>query len=129
METRVLLFYSRTMDWIKREEASRRLDSDCRTDMNCDGHHDFFRTSFWVFKYFLESLSNLLSNGSRITSISVRSLPQSSIYYRVLFSLQCCVTLFWPNGPCIKLSPIRTRPRVVIRSQHLVVILPLPYNP
>jgi hypothetical protein len=51
------------MDWIKREEASRRLDSDCRIDTTCDGRHDFIRTPFWSVKYFLESLSNLLSNG------------------------------------------------------------------
>jgi hypothetical protein len=61
METRALLFYSGTMDWIKREEASRRLDSDCRIDTTCNGRHDFIRTPFWLFKYFLESLSNLLS--------------------------------------------------------------------
>jgi hypothetical protein len=106
------------MEWIKRGEASCRLDSDCRIDMTCDGRHDFIRTPFWAFKYFLESLSNLISNGSGITSVSIRSQPQSSIYYRVLFSPRCCVTLFWPNGACIKLSLIRTRPRVAIRSQH-----------
>jgi hypothetical protein len=83
METRALLFYSGTMDWIQREEVSRRLDSDYRTDTTCDGRHDFIRTPFWSFKYFLESLSNILSKGSRITSISIRNQPQSSIYYRV----------------------------------------------
>jgi hypothetical protein len=118
METHALLFYSRTMDWIKREEASRRLDSDCRTDTNCYGSHDFFRTPFWAFKYVLESLSNILSKESRITSISIQSQPQSSIYYRVLFSPRCCVSLFWPNGPCIKLSPFWTCPRFGIRPQH-----------
>jgi hypothetical protein len=34
------------------------------------------------------------------------------------FQPRCCVTLFLPNGPCIKLSPIQTRPRVGIRPQH-----------
>jgi hypothetical protein len=63
METRALLFYSETMNWIKREEASHRLDSDCRIDTTCDGRHDFIRTPFWSFKYFLESLSNILSKG------------------------------------------------------------------
>src|SRR5581483_5027317 len=28
------------------------------------------------------------------------------------FWLRCCVTLFWANGPCIKLGPLGTRPRV-----------------
>jgi hypothetical protein len=28
------------------------------------------------------------------------------------FCQRCCDTLFWPIGPCIMLSPIRTRPRV-----------------
>jgi hypothetical protein len=59
------------MEWIKRGEALRRLDSDCRTDMTCDGRHYFIRILFWMFKYFLESLSNLLSNVSGITFISV----------------------------------------------------------
>jgi hypothetical protein len=61
------------------QKGSRRLDSDCRTNTNCDGRHDFIQTPFWTFKYFLESLSNLLSKGSGITSISIRSQLQSSI--------------------------------------------------
>jgi hypothetical protein len=35
--------------------------------------------SVWMFKYFLKSLSNLLFKGPGITSIPVRSQPQSSI--------------------------------------------------
>jgi hypothetical protein len=89
MEIHALLFYTGTIDWIKREEASRRLDSDCMTDATCDGRHDFFQTPFWAFKYFLESLSNLLSNGSRITSICSESttivdLLQSPFQHTVL---------------------------------------------
>jgi hypothetical protein len=34
------------------------------------------------------------------------------------FQPRCCVTLFWPNGLCIKLSPVQTRPRVGTRPQH-----------
>jgi hypothetical protein len=98
METRALLFYSGTMDWIKREEASCRLVSDCKTDTICDGRHDFIRTLFWLFKYFLESLSNLLSKGAGITSIFIRSQPQSSIYYRVLFSHGVASPYFGPMG-------------------------------
>ena len=79
------------------------LDSDCRTDTTCDSCHDFIRTPFWTFKYFLESLSSLFSNGSGIISISVRSQPQSSFYYIILFCPRCCDILSWPNGPCIKL--------------------------
>jgi hypothetical protein len=44
---------------------------------DCDGRHDFIWTLFLPVKYFLKSLSNLLSNGSGITSISVRCQPQS----------------------------------------------------
>jgi hypothetical protein len=50
-----------------------QADSDYRTNTTCDGRHDFIQTLFWSFEYFLESLSNLLSKGSRMTSISVRS--------------------------------------------------------
>ena len=31
----------------------------------------------------------------------------------------CCVTSFWADGPCIKLGPLATRPRVGGRPQHL----------
>jgi hypothetical protein len=30
----------------------------------------------------------------------------------IFFCQRCCDKLFWPIGPCIMLSPIRTRPRV-----------------
>jgi hypothetical protein len=34
------------------------------------------------------------------------------------FQPRCCVTLIWPNGPCIKLSPRRMRSRVGTWPQH-----------
>ncbi|WVZ57191.1 hypothetical protein U9M48_007605 [Paspalum notatum var. saurae] len=34
------------------------------------------------------------------------------------FLSRCCDTLFWPIRPCIKLSPLRTCPRVGGRPQH-----------
>ena len=81
----------------------------------CDGRHGRIRTRIGPFKYFVESLSSLLSNGSNLTSISVRSQPQSSILYRDVFCPRCCVILFWPNGSCIKLSPLWMHPRVGAR--------------
>jgi hypothetical protein len=39
------------------------------------------------------------------------------------FCQWCCDTLFWPIGPCIMLSPIRTRPRVGARPSFPEVIL------
>ena len=95
------------------------LDSDCRKVLICNGRHNFIRTLFWAFKYFMESLSSLVSNGSNLKVISVRSRPQSSNYYRVLFSPRCCTTAILAHGPCIQLSPLRTRPRVGGRLQHL----------
>ena len=118
METHALLYYSGIMGWITWGEALREMDSDCRTGPTYDGHHDFIRTLFWAFKYFMESLPSLLSNGSSPTPISARSRPQSLKYYRVFFCPRCCVTLFWPNGPCIKLGPLGTRPRVGGRPKH-----------
>ncbi|WVZ88396.1 LOW QUALITY PROTEIN: hypothetical protein U9M48_034923 [Paspalum notatum var. saurae] len=40
--------------------------------------------------------------------------------HRILYteSFSCCDILFWPAGPCIKLSPLKTRPRVGGRPQH-----------
>ena len=86
--------------------------------IDCDGRHGCIRTRIGPFKYFVESLSSLLSNGSNHTSISVRSRPQSSILYRDVFCPRWCVILFWPNGSCIKLSPLWMRPRVGARPQH-----------
>jgi hypothetical protein len=40
------------------------------------------------------------------------------------FYQQCCDTLFWPIGPCIILSPIRTCPRVGARPRLPEVVLP-----
>ena len=80
--------------------------------------------NFWfpedmrAHEYSLESLLSLLSNGSDRVSISVWSRPQSSILYRNVFCPRCCVILFRPKGPCIKLSPLWTRPRVGARPQH-----------
>jgi hypothetical protein len=51
------------------------LDSDCRTQPNCNGCHDFIRTPIGAFLDFTESLSSLLSNGSRLSSIFFRSCP------------------------------------------------------
>jgi hypothetical protein len=62
-----------------------------------NGRHDFIWTSFWAFKYLMETLSSLLSYGSRLISISSPRQPQSSIYYRYLFCPRCCVSWFWPD--------------------------------
>jgi len=95
-----------------------RVGFGLQKSIDCDGRHGRIWTQIGVFKYLMESLSSLLSNGSDLTSISVRSRPQSSIVYRDVFCPQCCVIVFWPNGPCIKLSPLWMRPRVGARPQH-----------
>src|SRR5512141_1414725 len=74
------------MERIQREEDSRGVDSDCRAAPTSDGRHDFMRTPIWACKYFMESLSSLLSNGSSHMSISVLERPQLSFYSR-LFSV------------------------------------------
>ena len=78
------LVFLGTIERIKRGEDSRGLDSVCRTTPTCDGHPASYGP-FWMIKYFMESLSILLSNGSRLISIFVLSQPQLTIYYRVLF--------------------------------------------
>jgi hypothetical protein len=40
------------------------------------------------------------------------------------FCQRCCDILFWPIGPCIMLSPIRTHPRVRARPNLPEVVLP-----
>jgi hypothetical protein len=49
------------------------LHSDCGTEPRCNGCHDFIRTLIGAFLDFTESLSSLLSNKSRLISISFRS--------------------------------------------------------
>ena len=85
METRALLFCLGIKERIEKEKDSRGLDSDCRKASTYDGRHGRIRTQIGEFKYFKESLSSLLSNGSDLMSISVRSRPQSSIVYRDVF--------------------------------------------
>ena len=51
----------------------------------CDGRHGRIRTRNGPLKYFMESLSSLVSNGSNLTSISIWSRPQSSILFRYVF--------------------------------------------
>jgi hypothetical protein len=105
------VFYSGTMERIQREEDSRGVDSDCRAAPTSDGRHDFMRTPIWACKYFMESLSSLLSNGSSHMSITVLERPQLSFYSR-LFCPWCCVTSFGPMGCVSKLGPLGARPRV-----------------
>uniref|UniRef100_A0A0A9EBL4 Uncharacterized protein n=1 Tax=Arundo donax TaxID=35708 RepID=A0A0A9EBL4_ARUDO len=78
MVMHALLFCLGTMERIKRERGLRRLDSDCSTAPTCDGRHDFIWTRIWAFKYSMESLSSIISNGSSLMSISYWSRPQSS---------------------------------------------------
>ena len=118
METRALLFCLGNKERTEKEKDSRGLDSDCRKVSICDGRHGRIWTRIGAFKYFMEILSSLLSNGSDLTSISIRSRPHSSIVYRDVFCPRCCVIVFWPNGPCIKLSPLWMHPRVGARPQH-----------
>jgi hypothetical protein len=73
------LFCLGMMEWRKRGEGMRRLDLDCRTVATCDGRHNFIWTPFWACKCFMEILSILLSNGSSLISISIRSRLQLSI--------------------------------------------------
>jgi len=103
---------SRMMERIKRGSDSRGLVSNSRTVATCDNDQDFIRTPIGTFKYFTESLWSPLSNGSGLMSIPILSWAQSSFSYRTVFSPWCCATLFWPNGPCIQLSPLGARPRV-----------------
>jgi hypothetical protein len=47
------------------------------------------------------------------------SVRNQRIIDRRSFCPGCCATVFWPNGPCIKLSSLGTCPRVGERPQHL----------
>ena len=50
-----LLFCLGPTDKIETEMDSRRLDSDSRIVLTCDGSHDHIRTWIQAFKYFVES--------------------------------------------------------------------------
>jgi hypothetical protein len=76
-----------------------------------------------VCKYFLESSWSLLLYASNLRSISCRSRPQSLFWCRDLFP-PTVLWQFWPIGPCIMLSPIRTCPRVGAWPSLPEVVLP-----
>jgi hypothetical protein len=98
------------------QKASHRLDSDCRIDTTCDSCHDFIRTPFWVFKYLLESLSSLLSNGNnRFTTESFSAYGAASPY-------------FGPMGRVSSWVQFGRVLRLGYDPSTLVVILPLSYN-
>jgi hypothetical protein len=94
------------------------LDSDCRKAPSCDGRHSRIRSQIGVFKYFLEPWWSHLSYGSSLKSISNRRRPQSSKHWPDVNLFHVLRHLIWPNGPCIKLGPLRTCPRVRGRPQH-----------
>ena len=121
METHAHLFCLGTREKIEREKDLSRLDSDYRSTPTCDGHHDHMCALIWVIKYYMKSLSSLLSYGFGIIVISFVRPPQLSFAYQdlsYLFCPWCCVTLFWPNGSCIKLGPLGMHPRVAARPQY-----------
>ena len=64
METHAFLFCLGIKERTEKEKDSRGLDSDCRKASTYDGRHGRIRTQIGEFKYFKESLSSLLSNGS-----------------------------------------------------------------
>jgi hypothetical protein len=94
------------------------LDSDCMTEPSCNSCHEFIRTPIGAFLDFTESLSSLLSNGSRLTSISFRSWPQSSFSFADIFCPGAASSYFGPMGRVSSLGPLGTRPRVGVRHQH-----------
>jgi hypothetical protein len=127
METHALLFCLGTREKTERQKDLNRLDLDCRRTPTCDGHHGHIQAPIWVIKYYMESLSSLLSYGSRIVVISSLRPSQSSFPYRYLsciFCPWCCVTPFYPNGSCIKLGPLGIHPRVQYDPNTIVVLLP-----
>jgi hypothetical protein len=75
METYALLFCLETREKIEREKDLNMLDSDSRRTPTCDGHHGHMQAQIGMFKNYIESLSSLLSYGSRIIVISVLRLP------------------------------------------------------
>jgi hypothetical protein len=93
------------------------LYSGCGTTPTCNGHHGFIRSLNGTFYYFIEILSSLLSEGSRLIHILL-DLGAALFFCWDLFCVRCCVSLFWPSGPCIKLGAIGTCLRVGEWPQH-----------
>jgi hypothetical protein len=105
----------------KKESKSNmfwKLNSDCITVPSCNGHHDFIRIPTGTFYHFLESLSSLLSNGSRFMAIlsyvsaviilMPRSFLSTVLYHPVLAQ--------WSMYQVE--SILGTRPRVGERPHH-----------
>ena len=93
------------------------LDSDSRTDSTCHttvayelglGRSSTSWNPYEVYFHMDLESSPYLFWGGRNDWITTESLSVQ----------RCCVTLVWSNGPCIKLGPLGTRPRVGERPQH-----------
>jgi hypothetical protein len=69
------LFCLGTREKTEREKDLNMLDSDYRRTPTCDGHHSHMRPRIGMFKHNMESLSSVLSYGSRIIVISVLRPP------------------------------------------------------
>jgi hypothetical protein len=68
--------------------------------------------SVFYILYMQERKDDNLSNGAGLTSkhhpIQWKTLEQCGVQNLS----RCCVAIFWPDGLCIRLSPIGARPRV-----------------
>ena len=111
------------MERIRREGDSRGLVSDSRTRPTRDSGHDFIRTPFGAFKYFMKSLSSLLFKRiQKYDDIYPELDPVAISSQKVLLSSVLC-HLFWPIGLCTQLSLVRARPRVSGQPRAPVVTL------
>lgn len=87
------------------------------------------QTPVWARRYFMESLSSLLLNGSVLMSIFVLERPQSLFYYLDLFLSMVLHHLIWAHGLCINSSPLGAYLRVGRWPQLVLPPIYFPYPP
>jgi hypothetical protein len=127
MQMCVLFCCLGTTDRNETELHSRRRHSDSRIAAACDGRPDHVWTwglGFWRANTFWKAPGVHFHMHQTSSPYHIGTSQNHYFGAETFFCQRCCDTLFCPIGPCIMLSPIRTRPRVGARSSLPEVVLP-----
>jgi hypothetical protein len=124
METCVLFCCLGTTDMNEIELHSCQRHSDSRIAVDCDGHLTTYGLGFWRAITFWKAPGVYFHMQQTSSPYHVGASHNHYFGVETFFYQWCCDTLFWPIGPCIMLSPIRTRPRVGARPSLPKDVLP-----
>jgi hypothetical protein len=124
METCVLFCCLGTTDGNETELHSRQRHSDSRTVAVVMAAPTTYGLGFRHASTFWKALGVYFHMHQTSSPYHVGAGDNHYFSAETFFWQRCCDTLFWPIGPCIMLSPIRTCPRVGVRPRLHEVVLP-----